>query len=355
MRYMTRQLYPYVKLTQRLYPRITPLSKLRRLLWRECDEARNSRWSTARILYRFTLYKLGVRSAGLVWLPVLGESAIRVRHGYKVFDTQRGLTTKVFGESTRQSVKENEVRLHREISGLAYAPALREVGENYNWYSEELLLGNSGHDFAPAEQAAFVDTYHANIEPLLLSLIRQQSLKKRPIASYLEALDNAIATPLSSLRESHPEVSSKAQKLLQISRHELQAAQTACIYITFAHGDFHMYNIIGEPGKAKLIDWDCKDNLSLLYDLYTYHFSNMWVGITQNAKEIGFDFAIRSLSEHLQTDMPEVAQDLMKNARLYRLVYYRERIKTFLTRLNSKPKSMRSWLDLYLETERLDT
>jgi len=352
---MARQLYPYVKLTQRLYPRITPLSKLRRLLRRERDDAGNNRRSTARVLYRFTLYKLGVRSAGLVWLPVLGESAIRVRHGYKVFDPQRGLTTKVFGENTPQSVKENEVRLFRETSGLAFAPALHEVGENYNWYSEELLHGNSGHDFAPAEQAAFVDTYRANIEPLLLSLLRQQVLEKRPIASYVEALDNAIATPLASLRESHPEVSSKAQKLLQISRRELQAAQTECIYITFAHGDFHMYNIIGEPGKAKLIDWDCKDNLSLLYDLYTYHFSNMWVGITQDAKKIGFDFAIRSLSEHLQAEMPEVAQELMKNARLYRLVYYRERIRTFFTRLNSKPKSMQSWLDLYLETERPDT
>jgi len=352
---MARQLYPYVKLAHRLYPRITPLSKLWRLLRKERDEARNSRWSTTRVLYRFTLYKLGVRSAGLIWLPVLGESAIRVRHGYKVFDTQGGLTTKIFDESTRQSVKENEVHLFREISGLACAPALREVAENYNWYSEELLHGNSGHDFAPAEQAAFVDTYHANIEPLLLSLLHQQPLQKRPIAPYLEALDNAIATPLASLRESHPEVSSKAQKLLQISGRELQAAQTESIYITFAHGDFHMYNIIGEPGKAKLIDWDCKDNLSLLYDLYTYHFSNMWVGRTQNAKEIGFDFAIRSLSELLQTDMPEVAQELVKNARLYRLVYYRERIRTFLTRLNSKPKSMRSWLDLYLETERPGT
>jgi len=352
---MARQLYPYVKLTHRLYPRSTPLSELRRLLRRECDADRNSRWSTARILYRFTQYKFGVRSAGLVWLPVLGESAICVRHGYKVFDTQSGLTTKVFGESTQQSVKENEVRLLRETSGLAFAPALREVGENDDWYSEEMLFGNSGHDFAPAEQAEFVNTYHANIEPLLLSLLRQKPPEKLPMAPYLEALDNAIAAPLATLRESHPDVSNKIERLLQISRHELQAVQAECIYITFSHGDFHLYNIIGDPGTAKLIDWDCKDNLSLLYDLHTYHFSNMWLGITQNAKEIGFDFAIRSLSEHLQNDMPEVAQELVENARVYRLIYYKERIRTFLTRLNSKPKSMRSWLDLYLETERPGT
>ena len=348
---MASQLYPYVKLAGRYYPRTTRLTKLFRLLRAASNGCRQSRWHAVRLLLLFVQYRLRVRSAGLVWMPVSGESAVRARHGYRVFDPRRNLATKVFGRDTRQNVKENEVRLRREIRALAYAPALHAVGEDCNWYSEELLQGKNGDDFAPHKRADFIAVYHATIEPLLLALLHEQPLEQHSVAEYVAALDNAIAAPLATLRESDPKIEGKIQRLLRTSREQLQAARVETIYTGFTHGDFHLYNIIGEPGKAKLVDWDCKDNLSVLYDLYNFHFSNMWVGRTLNARDIGFDFAIDSLAAHLQADMPEIAQHLLENARTYRLIYYMERIMTFLTRLESKPKSMHSWLDLFLDTE----
>ncbi|NIO42869.1 MAG: hypothetical protein GTO41_23575, partial [Burkholderiales bacterium] len=105
------------------------------------------------------------------------------------------------------------MRLRREISGLAYAPALHAVGDDCDWYSEELLHGDTGHNFAPREQSDFIAIYHATIEPLLVTLLRQQPLENRFVAPYLEALDAAVAAPLATLRDNDPDIADKIQQL----------------------------------------------------------------------------------------------------------------------------------------------
>ena len=110
----------------------------------------------------------------LIELPAFGNLGIRVHHGFKVFDLERGEVCKVFDVSFSKESMREEVETSRMASAIALAPRHIMADSEFSWLRESYIAGRSATQLVGEESSDYLRYYH-DVENCLGDLIRIQS------------------------------------------------------------------------------------------------------------------------------------------------------------------------------------
>ena len=289
----------------------------------------------------------------LLRMPVNGTWCRRLRTGgFKVFDIPRGIVTRVYDPETDKEVIEKQIDLFTRVGHLEFAPALTCWSVDEGWYEEDFFEGMSGNGFIPidAPQIA-MDRYVSQIEPLLGKMILAEQPKPTPLMIYLEEFENLRWTMIEVTGDEN--VSNFLvfiEKMVRRCR-ELILNPATKIYLVLSHGDFHQFNMIWTGSGLKLIDWDGTQKRSLLFDFYNFFFSQLYLKNTSLEYPKEIKKGVHQLSLRIAKNSPQLSKNIIECAELYRLVYYIERIHSFITSFGLDSQRITRWVDAFLSFE----
>jgi len=285
-------------------------------------------------------------------LPVNGTWCRPVRGGVKVFDMGRKSVIKVYDQGTDKDLIRGEVALFSKIGQNDFAPALKNWNIDEGWYEEQFIEGLSGYGLVPKGPSEIVmDRYFSLIEPLLETIIVGGFPEPVSALSYLAALEESLKTSGNSTKD---EVLSEARALMNqtLSRcRNLIGGKNLEIYLTFCHGDFHQRNMFWTGSVVRLIDWEAAQRLTLLFDFFNFFFSQLYLGNTSLECPKEVKKGVERMASRLSVKAPQLAGNIIECAELYRLVYYIERIDTFLGSFGLDSQRISRWIRVFREFE----
>jgi hypothetical protein len=285
-------------------------------------------------------------------LPVNGTWCWSVRGGYKVFDMTHKSVIKVYEPETEKEIIKKEVSLLSKIGQQEIAPSLKKWNIDEGWYEEEFITGLSGNELIPKESPEVVmDRYLSFIEPNLEKIILTGSPKPLSALSYLETLEASLEIGRDSKNDQEVlkahlfihETASRCKGLL--GEREVQ------IYLTFCHGDFHQFNMFWTGSALKLIDWEASQRLSLLFDFFNFFLSQIYLENTSLDLPKEVNEGLERMRAILSEQAPHLAENILEYAELYRLIYYIERIHTFLGSFGLDSQRISRWIKAFILLE----
>jgi thiamine kinase-like enzyme len=286
-------------------------------------------------------------------LPVNGNWCWSVRGGVKVFDMGRKSVTKVYEPGTDKLIIKKEVSLLSKIGRQEVAPSLKKWNIDEGWYEEELIHGLSGDGLIPKESPDVVmDRYFSFIEPNLKKIILAGSPKLLSAVRYLKTLENSL--------EIRPDNSSdkevfKAHTFIHETASRcrgLVGEGQSKIYLTFCHGDFHQFNMFWTGSALKMIDWEAAQRLSLLFDFFNFFLSQIYLENTSLDWPKEVNNGLEKMRSILSEQAPHLAENIFECAELYRLIYYIERIHTFLGPFGLDSRRISRWIEAFRKFEK---
>lgn len=289
----------------------------------------------------------------LLRIPVNGTWCRRLRTGgFKVFDIPRGIVTRVYNPETDKEVIKKQIDLFTRVGHHEFAPTLKSWNIDDGWYEEEFFEGLSGKGFVPiAAPKITMNRYFTLIEPLLEKMILAEQPEPIPILSYLEKFERSRWT---IINETGDENVSKflvfIEKMVGRCR-EFILKPGSEIYLVLAHGDFHQFNMIWTGSGLKLIDWDDTQKRSLLFDFYNFFFSQLYLKNASLDYPLEIKKGVHQLSSRMAINSPQLSENIIECAELYRVVYYIERIHSFLTSFGLDSQRIVRWVDAFLDFE----
>jgi thiamine kinase-like enzyme len=245
-----------------------------------------------------------------------------------------------------------EIELFSKIGHHEFAPSLKNRNIDEGWYEEEFVEGLSGYGLVPKGSSEIImDRYFSLIEPLLEKMILADSPEPVFALSYLETVENSprigrTGANDEEVLEPHAfihETASRCRDFIGETRPK--------IYLVFCHGDFHQFNMFRAGGAVKLIDWEAAQRLSLLFDFFNFFFSQMYLQNTSLDCPEELKKGIKQMASRLSAKAPQLAENLVECAELYRLVYYIERIHTFLGSFGLDSLRISRWIEAFREFE----
>jgi thiamine kinase-like enzyme len=282
-------------------------------------------------------------------LLVNGTWCWSVRGGYKVFDMPHNSVIKVYEPGTEKEIIKEEVALLSKIGQQEIAPSLKKWNIDEGWYEEEFIKGLSGNELIPKESPEVVmDRYLSFIEPNLEKIILTGSPKPLSALSYLETLEDSPGTGCDSTND--PEVL-KAHSFIHETANRckgLIGQRDVQIYLTFCHGDFHQFNMFWTGSALKLIDWEAAQRLSLLFDFFNFFLSQIYLENTSIDWPKEVNEGLERMQAILSEKTPHLAENIFEYAELYRLIYYIERIHTFLGSFGLDSQRISRWIKAFI-------
>ena len=95
----------------------------------------------------------------------------------------------------------------------------------------------------------------------------------------------------------------------------------------------YLSNILNTKEGISVIDWEYADSRNPLCDLYNYFFTELYYGRAKGNNLISeINAAILRLNKVLVERLPVIADRLVRQAKIYRWIYYLERINVILER-----------------------
>jgi thiamine kinase-like enzyme len=285
-------------------------------------------------------------------LPVNGTWCWSVRGGYKVFDMAHKSVIKVYEPEAEKEIIKKEVSLLSKIGQQEIAPSLKKWNIDEGWYEEEFIRGLSGNELIPKESPEVVmDRYLSFIEPNLEKIILSGSPKPLSSLRYLESLEDSLGTGRDSTND--PEVL-KAHSFIHETASRckgLLGQRDGQIYLTFCHGDFHQFNMFWTGSALKLIDWEAAQRLSLLFDFFNFFLSQVYLENTSLDWPTEVHKGLERMRSLLSENDPHLGESIRDNANLYRLIYYIERIHTFLNPFGLDSRKISRWIKAFEKFE----
>lgn len=305
------------------------------------------------LLLRLFLFRVKIKKYAVkLEFPVHGAWCLRTRYGYKVFDPYKKTATKIFDGNVDNNLVRGEIRQYREIGESNFAPAVIGWNEDERWYQEEYLSGQSSYYFSPDSSNEFMCIYYSDVAPCLVDLIMFRGHKTINVGYYVERMKVAIEKNLKSIYGKNPEVAESIQEFFDYVYLKINEQGDKQICLVFAHGDFHLFNLVKTELGLKLIDWEGIGEQSLMYDCFNYFLSHLWLGRTSEdyVKEVGE--AVIDMTKRLDKRDPELAESLSNNPQLYRLLYYIERMYAMSKIFNLHPGPYLKWINVYRTFEK---
>lgn len=343
--------YPYINIRGKYYCREYSFRKLAGLYFFDRKACRN--FVDWRVLLRLFLDRTKLRTCqAKIELPACGAWCIRVRCGFKIFDPFTKTATKVFDEHIAQDLVREEIEQHRNIGASRFAPAIEDWNEQERWYREEYLSGLSSYYFSPESTGEFMRIYYQDVAPCLLDLITFKEPKTITVKERMGNMHADIRKQLDAIKETNPEIEQSIAEFYEYVCAQLDGHGDEKLYLVFAHGDFHLFNLFKTASGMKLIDWEGIGEQSLMYDFFNYFFSHLWVGRSRDKLAKQVLQAIEDMAQRLQDSSSGLARSLREKSKLYLMMYYFERIHANSTVFRSSPQAFLVWVNVYREFEK---
>jgi hypothetical protein len=291
------------------------------------------------------------RNNNLLELPVRGTYCLPVRGGYKVFDLMRDTVTKIFDSGTDEETVKSEIERLRKVGTHDFAPSILRWDIEEQWYEEEHVSGDTGYTIAPSGSAAFMKIYMNAIAPCIERLIQAKPPLMVNLNEHVQITTDKFNRALPLRKDFDDDIMNYVRNFVQSVVDQISAKRNLNICLVFSHGDFHQFNIFRTDSGVKIIDWEGRENQSILFDLYNYFFSQLYLHNTESDLIAEMQEAVASLHSFLIVKAPETADSIQHFAPLYRQLYYIERISTFVDEFALPPDKLLRWIEVFNQFE----
>jgi Choline/ethanolamine kinase len=302
-------------------------------------------WLTNLLRYQFHLWNNDSR----LELPFYGNVCLLVNRGYKIFDLQRERVIKIFKEDVDTSSIKSEIERVRNVGRYDFAPVVRRWDIEARWYEEDYV---NGSPITAADMKTYSKNYYQYAASCIESMIFCEGLQVTNVAEYV---NHMMAMFLGRLLGDGSDMSSvrPIQDFMHMLADDLCNAGDLMVHLVLSHGDFDHCPVLRTKQGIKVIDWEYMAHRSILFDLYNYFMVQLfWTHRVPNlVSEI--ESALSSLQVRLALRAPEVAESLRPLARVYRWLYYIERICSVVEVRGRDVKCMRRWMDSFNDYEEM--
>lgn len=281
----------------------------------------------------FIRYKLGLRNAGVVQLPVYGHFGMAVHKGYKIFNLRSGMVTKIFDQDVKRSSVLSEIERIKKISQIDFAPSLKRWDIDERWYQEDYIRGRIASGHREVDSAAFLETFYREAVPCMNSLILFQQPLTKDLSVYLEELSDILAVSRLNGRNSDKKEADIFRNFVHTMINLLNAEGKRSVHLVFSHGDFCPANLLSTEDGIKIVDWETAGYRSLLFDFYSYFFYRpvcSEIPIDKIVQEV--DEALAVFVSGLSLRVPEMSGDLSDSKKIYRRLFYIEYVSKLVER-----------------------
>jgi hypothetical protein len=302
-------------------------------------------WLTNLLRYQFHLWHNDSR----LELPFYGNLCLLVNRGYKIFDLQRERVVKTFKDDVDISFIRSEIERVRNVGQYDFAPSVRRWNVEARWYEEDYVNGSL---ITAADMKTYAKNYYQYAAPCIESMIFCEGLQVTNLAEYVH---NMLDVFWGRLLGDGSEMSSvrPIKDFLHVIADDLCHAGDLRIHVALSHGDFDHCPILRTKQGIKVIDWEYMAHRSILFDLYNYFMVQLFWKDTVPGLVSEIESALACLQARLALSIPEVAESLRPLARVYRLLYYIERICSVVEVRGLDVKCMRRWMDAFNSYEEM--
>jgi len=272
------------------------------------------------------------RGEVLLDLPVHGHLCCEVHRGYKVFDLARGVVTKVFSPEVTPEVVRQEIERARIAGRFCFAPSLLRCQPEESWYEEEYV---NGYHLDGSSWSGFLRALEEDLLPVLTAMIVGSEPRPVDLSGYCGQRMDLLRHEESRLHAEGLEPSEIAQVrgFIEEAAREVCAMGGRTVPLVFSHGDFSPKHVLITNRGHMVVDWETFGYRSVLFDLYNAFFQQIWLGREVPGISREMKRAILGLESTIATSAPSIARHLTplsSSARLYRLLYYIERVSRIL-------------------------
>ena len=290
---------------------------------------------------RFLRYKLKVRSAKeIIEFNIPGEFCVVVNKGYKIFNFRKNSVFKIFRDDVGLDVIRDEIENLQKAARCNASPKLLSWNIDERGYEEEYLRGFNDFTRNALDTGNFLKKFRASVAPILEAIMfcdNPQQVEAKThyncrLSKLLQVMNDGIYD------EGQKE---KIKHFIDDihCRQNLQNFFEQKIYLLYSHGDFCPANFVNTADGPQIIDWEGAQTRSALFDFYSYFFYRPvhQVYTFDNLSE-EIMAGLNILSEQIYGISPEISENLSTHARLYRHIYYVERICMLLARQKQDTK-----------------
>jgi hypothetical protein len=302
-------------------------------------------------LIYFFLCRFGMRNPETVDLPVFGQFGMPVHKGYKVFNLRNGVVSKVFDPDVSTSSILSEIEQLRMVSQIDFAPTLLRWDIDERWYHEDYIRGNIAIAHRSDDSSTLLNAFYQEAVPCLKSLILFQPLSVKELSVYLEELVGFLEGNSLSRNKLTEQENQIFRNFVHSTAEQLKAEEDRAVHLVFSHGDFCPANLLSAKDGLRIVDWESIGYRSLLFDFYSYFFYrpvSPKLPVDKMALEINeaLPYFISGLSLHT----PHITEHLLASMKIYRQLYYIERLYMLVERDSSDSRlDMKSYIFRYID------
>lgn len=308
------------------------------------------------LLYKYHLQ----RPESSVLLPVYGHVCKPAHKGYKIFDFRRKRVVKIFDENVDRRSVAVEIDKLRSILQIDFAPSIRRWNIEEYWYEEDYIDGFPDVDksYKPILDSAVLQSrFEQDIVPCMETIMLFQEPIKKDLRIYVDEITRTLGGSGWFQDGADTDETKKIRGFLSIFVERLHSLPNSSIFLLFTHGDFCSANILNAHENIKIIDWEHATHRSALFDFYSYFFYRPYRSkISTDDMVLEIDKLLPKLVNRLHKKSPDVSDNIILMQRVYRWLYYIERISMLLeremtdTNLNIKERIMR-FIEVFSEYE----
>ena len=285
------------------------------------------------LIKEFVKHKVRRRSNGsLLELSVFGNVCLPVHRGFKVFNFQRKMVTRIMNSEVDPRIVEREIEGVQKASLLDFAPGILSQDVEERWYEEDFVRGIPCFSASPSGSASFLKIYHGNIAPCLEQMILLQAATQKNLSEYLIDIIRIFENSDLSNPELERKKTNSIRRFVESIVGRLRLCGDCRVDLVFSHGDFSLVNILRTKNGIKVIDWESASTRSLLFDLFNYFFTELYYRRATTSLVHEINEAILSLRSRIVTKAPDLAGAMVSLSDMYRRLYYVERICMLLER-----------------------
>ena len=287
-----------------------------------------------RILIIFVCYKYQLRRIdSVIELPFYGQICVPVHKGYKIFDLRRGVVAKVYDLDVNTSSILGEIEQLKKVSKIDFAPSLKRWNIEERWYEEDYVSGTLDAPYKPPDSATILKKLCNGLVQHINSLILfQPSIIKNAEEYINEIIEISEVGRLSGQKLKVREYD-KIKRFVDSVVERLCAEGNYPVQLVFSHGDFCPANMLMTRHGIRIVDWESAMYRSTLFDFYSYFFyrpvcRNVPVDTIVSEINEALPFFISELAKKA----PDISHSLLSLEKVYRWLYYLERICMLMER-----------------------
>lgn len=277
------------------------------------------------------LYKYRLRnSESSILLPVYGHICKPAHRGYKIFDFRRKRVIKVFDNTVDKHSVVSEIDKLRSILQISFAPSIRRWNIEEYWYEEDYISGFPDVDrsYKPIlDSFALKEKFRKDIAPCIETIMLFQKPSMKRLRNYTDEIAGKLKESRLYQQRVKSDESTAISSFCDVVIEQLNAVPDCLVYLLFTHGDFCSANILNTHDNIRIIDWEHVTYRSALFDFYSYFFYRPYRGkITTEVMASEINEAFSFLLSRLAVKAPDIADSIISFEKIYRWLYYIERI-----------------------------